>query len=202
MYTELYPRITPVTGLAPNATILRAIQDASIEYFRTSQAWRHKPTPINTEAGVGSYTFNVPVSTRATKIIVAKYDEIPLDPTSSLQRRMTTTQDSVSTYELVGGDSVLINGFPQNDNGILTLEVALEPTFLASDIPDSEMNVHYEGLVAGAIARLLLMPNQAWSAPANAEYYQSLFYTKIAEATSRGYADNTAKVRVTSYGGL
>jgi hypothetical protein len=202
MYSELYPRITPVTGLAPNAMIFRAIQDASVEYFRTSHAWRYDPAPLNTQAGVGSYTFVVPATTRASKIIVAKYGDKPLEPTSSLQRRMTSTQDPVSTYQLIGGDSVIINGLPQDANSILTLEVALEPTFDATSIPDDEFALHYEGLMAGAIARLLLMPAQPWSAPGNAEYYQSLFYGKIAEAKSRGYADNTAKIRVTSYGGI
>lgn len=103
-------------------------------------------------------------------------------------------------YYLPSGEDIRF--IPNPPQGTAVIHVALQPNLGAKTIDDRVGTVFNEGIVHGALYRLLRMPDREWTNYKLASYYGDLFEQAKSTAQVRG-VDNFAKVaRKVRYGGL
>jgi hypothetical protein len=103
-------------------------------------------------------------------------------------------------YYFPSSDSVRF--VPNPPTGNVIIRVALQPNMGQKTIDDRVGSVFNEGVVHGALYRLLRMPDREWTNYKLASYYGDLFEQAKSTAQVRG-VDNFAKVaRKVRYGGL
>jgi hypothetical protein len=103
-------------------------------------------------------------------------------------------------YYLPSSESIRF--VPNPPQGTAVIHVALQPNMGQKTIDDRVGSVFNEGIVHGALYRLLRMPDREWTNYKLASYYGDLFEQAKSTAQVRG-VDNFAKVaRKVHYGGL
>lgn len=213
MATTLYDVIVPEVMMAttagcPDILVVRELRNTAIEFFSKSLCWRMPLDPIVVVPSIASYSLISPVGdTRVARIYnvamsvqpagaVAPYSvnllpKLPQEldlispnwrvaqPAVGFVPNMQThyyTQDSL--------DSIVLAGVPQV-TGTLSVLASVVPTRASTGIDNIVLEQYFEALVNGAKARLLAMPDKAWSNAALVSYHQDLFERAIANASAQ-----------------
>jgi hypothetical protein len=82
------------------------------------------------------------------------------------------------------------------------LHLAVAPTTALVDLPDHLFLSHRDGILYGAIARLLAMPNVSWASLQDAGTYMAMAGAEQAKARREGEALQAPITRIVAYGGL
>lgn len=87
--------------------------------------------------------------------------------------------------------------------GEVVIVAALIPKNIESKVPETLLQKYGSGLVSGAAAKLVRMPNQPWSNPPMMAYFQKLFSNAVSEAKRdalEGYRPHDARERLVRKG--
>lgn len=201
-YYEVAALIQPHVIDAPLPMVIDAIRRAAIKYCEESDAYRLELQPVPAIANVAYYDLPLPFDTMLARIVAATYQGKTLQPTSTVLRLPTPDNNGPLVYQQVG-NRVRIHGKPESTIlDAFIFEVSLRPTATSTYIDDNFLAEHGNGIVNGALSRLLSQPGQSWSNPQLAGYYEGMYQEDIRLAQRRANNDNTAKDRECSYGGL
>lgn len=206
-YDELIPEIIPDVAGCPVPLAKRTFRNACVHFFKHSESWVYRPTPLTPVASIPELSIEVPDETRCYKILTLDYWGKKLEPTSEVLLddripRWRIARGKPTVFFKLPGDRVRIVPTPEHTEVMaINITVALTPSRASVGIDELVLEEHYEALLAGTFNRLMSMRDQPWSNPHLAAAYGMQFNQAIIEAKRDSKGDNTAKFRVTKYGG-
>jgi hypothetical protein len=172
----------------PEPTIAQATLDTCIEFAEESLAMREALEPFYTELAVSDYTVAVPSQTRVGlfKKIWIDNMEGTLLPTEMAGLRQSDPARPHTAYTRKSNGQFLLT-FTAPPDGVyeVRLEAALVPTRTASQVDDDYLELWVDGIVAGAVSRLKMMPGTPWTDPAMADTHRAKFLTEMGKAERR-----------------
>lgn len=175
------PYILPSAIACPDFSARSAIIEAAIDFCTNSSAWTETLDLIYISGGTHSYELDVPKDSRAVLIknVWAEDRELVAKPMSEIACRLPN-------WQTAQGDSMYFNQqnweelrvYPTPNNpaaATLTVRASLAPTRSAKTLPQFLVDRHFQTIVSGALARLLVVPSQQWSNPQLSAYYKAEF---------------------------
>lgn len=194
-YDALIKDVRSSVAECPKAEIELYTKRAVIEFMRRSRCWREKVT-INLTSGTSAYGIRVRPEGRADQVLAAYYvtdtTRRELRPSSPggvlVPHRTRSTPGTPTHYSLSeSGDLTLFPDFggvnvDPAKNPRLELWVVAVPFRTSTQFPDFLLEERYEGLVAGVLHKLLILPNKPWTDPDRARMHYRDFHQSITEA--------------------
>lgn len=186
--SKFLPFVLPHVPACPDITAEQAILSSCIE-FCVQTLLVQELTTASVTAGTQDYTVDVPSGSRLVKVLGVMYEDRWLTANS-----IENVRSAVALRGDVGGaqavsaiPSVYFQKTPNSDDISLypvpadsmaeglTVRAAFAPSRSATSVDDVLFEEWAESIAAGAIARLMLMPSQNFSAPPLVGAYRSQF---------------------------
>lgn len=190
LLTTFLPEVVPYVPHAPEPIVINAIRNALIEFCEKTAWDTYECVPQDSQVGVSDYEADTPAGAEVSRVMSAFYDGVPLTPVSDETiRRMFPAQD---WRDLTGTprwwvqlDRHILRLVPQPDVAIVDavkIVVALRPTRTATVCTDDLWNLWGEGIAKGAVARLQVIPQQAFTNQRSADQFMKQFLDTIGRA--------------------
>jgi hypothetical protein len=187
-YTAWLPEVMPDAPDCPEVVALNAIRNAAIEFCNETLYWQADIGAVALTDALLPYTIAPPASTVVAQVMVASLLGRPLAVTNiqELDNRVVNWREAEGQPRAVfQPDPGVLDLYPRpagTDSYDVFIRVALAPT-RASTTVDDRLHIGYlEDIAAGALSRLLAMPNRPWSNTEGARYYGSTFASAKVEA--------------------
>jgi hypothetical protein len=164
-YSTLLDDILPSLPSCENAMALFALKRAAQEFMKKTQCDQRVIAPsIAVTAGNAAYAVPVPANTELVTVTKLALDGTELRPVPRdwLTEEMETLAGTPSHF-VVGLDGTVTLWKKPTAGGTLTGKIAVAPLPTATDILDPIANAFSEDIAAGALSRLMLMPNKPWT---------------------------------------
>lgn len=169
-YIDLLTEVLPVLAADPSDPVTEAaIKKAAVEFCNKSWIWLYLPDPLDVQSGVTTYDIEVPLGADVSVVIDAAHDGIPLENRSLawLNKNLPLWRVQPGTpryFTQIDTEQVMLAEAPMSSlTSGLILTLALQPNQRATGLPRWIATQYLYGLVAGALANLMLMPGQAWT---------------------------------------
>lgn len=200
---ELYVEALLAAQGCPEILVKRTLATAMVEFYRTCKAWRFTTDTIGVIRGDRVVDLDLPAGTYVGQIYWAKLDGKLL--TAISERNLTDAIGTPMGYAMPAiGKTVLLNCLPEESyitNGLVA-NVALQPMSTLTELPTELFDLHRDGILFGAISKLLAMPNVSWSNLNGSITYANMGMQICAEAKRQAESNQAPIVRVVRYGGI
>ena len=166
----------------PETIVERALRQALVDFYRDTCSWRMTTDVAPVIRGRYAVELDLPAATFVTRVYWARLDGKQLVAISPRNAGQGTGVPK--GYAIDGlSKTLLLDVSPEQSYGRngLVANVALLPLPELDELPDELYAVHRDGILYGAIARLLAMPNVSWGNLQDAQVY-----AQMAEAVKRG----------------
>jgi len=207
-YESLVKEILPYVAGCPDSVVESTLRAATIEFCEKTKAYIQDLDPITSISGTYEYDFGQATGTSVHSILWMIYDGEDLDPISprSLELNYPDWRDRSTkpqVYLQKTADTFWVVPVPNSKitNGI-QLSVALKPTRTTNNISTSFANDYRDGIIFGALYRLLRVPSRDWSDPVAASDYLGLFNEQVAAAELRARSGDLGVRRLVQYKGV
>tara|TARA_R100000734_G_C3318660_1_gene113055 strand:+ start:858 stop:1535 length:678 start_codon:yes stop_codon:yes gene_type:complete len=202
-FDSLITEVLPYVPGCPDSLIETNLRSATIELCEKSKAFTFDLDPLNSISGEYEYEFDQPSGTDVHQILWMTYDGNDLDPISprSLELNYPDWRDRSGTPTVFlqkTSDSFWLVPVPNSNKEIL-INVALKPTRTTNNIDTEFSNTYRDGIIYGAVYRLLRMPSKQWTDPVAAADYFNLFQAEVTDAELRGRGGNIGVKRTVKY---
>lgn len=187
----------------PETIVERMLRSSMVSFYQDTKAWRLTTDVSPVIRGRREVELDLPTDTFANSVYWVRLDDrlIPAISPSKVRADMGTPM----AYAIDGVSKVLLmDVIPEASylrNGVVA-NVSLLPTPSLVDIPDELYAIHKDGILYGAIARLLAMPNVSWGSLNAASTFFSMAEANKFEARRQAAAMQAPITRVVSYGGI
>ncbi|RQS39775.1 hypothetical protein [Burkholderia sp. Bp8990] len=187
-YTDLFNEVLPEVPGVPQPLALNAIRNTVIAFCAGTDIWRQWLDPIDVECGVNTYDIPLDAGTDLVTLLSVKCDGDKLTPRNEDQLddwnpRWRTELNLPRHYMMQNQESVVLACVPDRSSpGGLLLSVSLQPERTSTSFPGWIYSQYWEGITAGAKARLMVMPGKPWSNLQQAGIYQAAFDAEIGTA--------------------
>lgn len=164
-----------------------ALRQSAIAFCEQSLAWRVDHDPVAVITAISKYPFSPPAEAVVHAITYAAFNGKEIksrESENSIYMADWRNQTGAPQYVLGGATALTIVPKPSSD-GVLTMTVALKPSFDAAGIDDSLFDEFREAIVHGALASLMLSPKKPYSDAQLANYHAQLFRIKTGQAGVR-----------------
>jgi hypothetical protein len=159
---------------APRFLVLKMLRLSAQDFCRQSDYWQEDDTfPLT---GADDYTIAYSSIVNPCRVVEVKLDG------KKLKAKVDYFESNRGTIEL----------YNKALSGQLTLIVSVEPKNECNEIDDDLANFYQQGIVAGAVARLLRMPEKSWSNPREVKRHEDIFSTQF-RAARRERLDKNAR---------
>ena len=192
----------------PDTLVENHLRSATIDFAERSKAYVLDLDPITTVSGVYEYDFDQPSGTEVHQILWMTYDGNDMDPISprSLELNYPDWRDRTSrphVYLQKTPSTFWVVPVPQTTltNGLIT-SVALKPTRTTTNIDTTFSNSYRDGIIYGALYRLLRIPGKDWSDPYAANDYLSMFSQEVKQAELKARGGDLGVKRTVKYKGI
>ena len=202
--------VLPYVPGCPDTVVENALRSSSIELCEKASVYTKELDPISTVAGIYEYGFDQPVGTRVDKIIWAIYDGKDLEAITPriLENRKPKWRDSNSKstpqYFLQQSPELfwLIPIPDTTKSGGIIMNVSLKPSRSSNNILTQVADDYRDGIIFGALYRLLRMPARDWSDPQAAADYSGLFRQTVEDAEIKARRADIGVGRKVTYSGV
>lgn len=160
---ELLPEALITAQACPETIVERILRTACMAFYRETNAWRVITEPMPVIQGIRVVDLDIPRDTQPCRIFWARLAGDDLSAMSP--RNMKEKRGVPAGYVFTGlGGDFQLDVLPDRTYTRDGLEVALAvaPTNRLDDLPDELYHAHRDGILYGAQARLLAMPNVPW----------------------------------------
>ena len=184
LVTDFLSRVMPSVMGCPIPIATMAILDSVDELCRESRVLREAQS-IPVISGTDQYAITpVTAGAFAVEVLFARIDDAdPLELiTPDLLNRIVTTTSAPIYIEQVSSGMVRLHPEPSLP-GSMALTVVLSVLSNATTVP-APLDRWRDGIVGGALARLMAMPNQPWANPQAATGYRQVFNQAVDSATT------------------
>ena len=190
LVSEYLSRVMPSVMGCPIPVAEMAILDSADELCRESRVLRESQD-IPLVSGTTEYDLDpVTVGTFAVEVLFARIGiSEPLEPvTPDLLNRLIMGTGEPEFIEQVSSDLVRLHPAPKTSEDMsVTMVLSVSPG--SASIPSS-LDRWRDGIVGGALHRLMSMPNQAWANPQLAVTFRQSFNNALNGATSQATLGN------------
>lgn len=187
----------------PETIVERMLRTAAGDFYRQSQAWRITTERTPVIRNRREVDLELPADTAPVRVFWAKLDGEPLRAVS--ERNLREGEGTPRGYATNGmARTLLLDCLPTESylrNG-LEVHCAVAPTTALVDLPDELFASHRDGILQGAIGRLLMMPNVPWANLQLAGGAAALAASEQNKARREADALQAPVVRKVRYGGL
>ena len=203
--------LTAATG-CPGFVAKRAILNAAIEFARKTWFIQEDHATISLVEDQADYELTEPTNHKIVGIVHVLVDDEPIDEYSAAERSKiepdwrdsdnTATEPDWYLEDIQGSPKkIWLYPLPSADkDDWVKVRLALAPSKSATEIDDRYADEHFDALVAGAIARLLMIPKKEWTDLMSASVYRQLFLDHV--FSERGKTMETRVGRRTAAPGL
>jgi hypothetical protein len=176
--TEFLPRLLPYLPGCSEPLAIQALLDSAIDFCERSQVLREPLETLYTEIGISQYYLDPP----DTKLAIARVFQVVLD-SSELVGIMaeakgvdaTTFARPTHYYTSRANEEFTLFLSPLPDDVYeLVITVVLRPAKTATQLPDELFDIWSEPILAGAKARIMLVPGQPFSDTGHAAFATSV----------------------------
>jgi hypothetical protein len=187
----------------PETLVERMLRQSAVDFYRDSKAWRVTTDVSPVIQGVREVELEVPSGTQVVTVFWVKLDGKVLSAASLRNlREYAGTPQAFAVDGLTG--RLQLDVLPEQSylrNGLIA-HMALMPRTELTDLPSELYAAHRDGILYGAIARLLAMPNVAWSSLNDAQTYAGM--ASAIKMAARREADSLQApvARKVRYGGI
>lgn len=180
---EFLPNIRMYAPGVADPTAYFAIRQAAIEFCERTRAWRYADEfDVKIDDAEGLYA---PSSSVIHEIDNVWFDGVKLTPKTPEQLD-TLVSDWRSGAARPTGQPNYVTQLEQNTitlvpfgAGTVKLALFLKPSQDADDLPDFLADQHRETIAWGALARILLIPNQSFTSPEMGSAFGQAFQGKL-----------------------
>jgi len=170
-YTTFVKDMAPFVTNCPSPVMVDALRNASIEFFRRSLAYRVWLTPFNMTATVSEYVLSgFPFETELAHIVRFVCDSLVLTPVTNEEvigydpAYPTTTSTRPRYYTMHKKPRIKVSPVPSETLALAFIAyVAVQPTLDSVGVEQAYMDEYRDYLIAGALSRLLMIPNRHWT---------------------------------------
>lgn len=182
---------------ATDPVIITELQAAVREFYLQSNAWREQIGPYNVYANTDLIWLN-PVDAYSNVMFVhGAWLELPDDggtiQLAALNVRPTDGRTDSRPTHYSCPDPYVLRLYPMPSEAlgtVLWVDATLVPLPDATRLPNMAASHHFEAILEGALARLLLMPNKPWTDPVMGMAYGRSFRRRCIQwrdMSERGY---------------
>jgi len=202
--------VLPYVPGCPDTVVENALRSSSIELCEKAAVYTKELDPISTVAGIFEYEFGQPAGTKVDKIIWAIYNGKDLEAITprGLESRKPKWRESsnLATPEYFmqqSPDLFWVVPIPDTNltNGVI-LNVSLKPSRSSNNIATEIADDYRDGIIFGALYRLLRMPARDWTDPNAARDYAGLFASTVQEAEIKARRADIGVGRTVKYSGV
>lgn len=187
-WSAFTPEIAPSVPGCPIFAVELAARRATQDMCRDARPWRESLPDAAVTAGTASVAISTGnAETSVARVERAWWDGRRLDPKSVDEMDdahgdnwRTHTGDPYLYVEISPG-TVTLYPKPTAD-GTLATFAALQPSEVATGVPDDIARLFRDTIIAGAKARLMLDPEKAWSNPSQAAIEMAVFQQGVGSA--------------------
>lgn len=187
----------------PEPLVERMLRSAMVDFYRASQAWRFTSDNTPVIKGIREVELELPAGTYAGRVFWVRLDGRDLRAVST--RSLATTTGVPRGYALDGVTRTLqLDVLPQENylrNGLVA-NVAVLPMAELDTLPDELYAFHRDGILYGALTKLLAMPNVAWGDMQGAATYAGMAAVIQNEARREANSLQAPVARKVRYGGI
>lgn len=159
---DLLYHVLPFAPECPEPTAIEYLRQAAIRFCRQTRSWREQFE--GAAAAPTTLVIPYPGQAQLFEIEEAWFNGSRLErrPVMDLLDYPADTSGHPRWIAEDGDDAVRVFPF---ETGTLRVSMFLEPTPTATQLPDQLVNMHGRALADGALADLLMIPNQPWTQP-------------------------------------
>lgn len=193
----LLPKIMPYAPGCPEPLALSCAIQAAQDFCQRTRLWRDED-----QFNVTPTSFNIvcaPDGAELFEIENALFNGLPLEPKSlaALDHDLPDWRDrddqQAKWITQTAPGSVIV--VPKS-TGTLRLFTILKPANDADQLPDFIINDYSRVIADGALAEILITPNQSFTAPDRAQFYSARFEGRLESLTSKSIkGQQRAKIR-------
>ncbi len=207
IFEGFHPYILPFVPECPTQTVDHHLRQAAIEFCSRAHVWKERlDTLLADDSG-------------ATRFDLALDDQVEMAKLYTVVFGTGTSREEAVIVEQLHGEQCTRDGtsarlaWTDNRRRIflswapdagteIDVTVALKPAMTAFDFPDQIFAHHADDIANGALARLLVLPNQTWTNPSLAAMCGEKFTDAIhsgARHAAGGFARRTPRSKSTRF---
>lgn len=196
--SDFLPDVLAHTPQCPSITAERELLKAAIEFCRKSGAWYEDLDTFEAEVGKSTYDVFPPagqaqiVRLREITIDGDRIDNTDEERLNRLSRNWRADTGEPDRWYQPSRTKLSLYPTPDAVHTVGGV-VALMPTMKATRVPDFLFEEWSEGLAAGAVQRLVMMPGKAWSNPNLAASFNKEFRRAISRARIQALRGRSGK---------
>lgn len=206
-FTAWLPEVLPSAPECPEVVAVNAIRNAVIEFCYATNWWQGDYGTTAITAAILPYSFTVAASGMVAQVLVATYDGLPLAITSieELDAKVvgwrTATGQIRAVFQPTPG---IVDFYPRpagTDSYNIFMRVSYAPLRAATTVDSTVYEAYLEEIAAGALARLLMVPNKSWTNEQAAAQYDSTFKSAKVQGAieaSRSYGRASRQIQMRS----
>lgn len=209
--TDLLPYILPEVPGAPDALVKQAIMRTANDFCIETGVWSEIQDPIPVTDNVNEYDVYAPRGAKVATIksiwmVNRELVPVTMERLQELIPNWQEAKGSEPAYYNSATDyrTVRIYPIPLGSNGAkITIRAVYTPDQFGTTLPDFLVDKWLDELLAGAKARLMIMPGKAWTNPELAVMNQAMFTEGMVRAKVFIAHDKVAgsvRVRPVRYG--
>lgn len=172
--TEFLPRITPHVSGCSDPMALQALVDSAISFCDDSLVVRQRLDPQKTSYGRPDFDIDAPANQAVSRVMRVWVDgrEIRAVPSDMVNDAMPLMSQPTAFYTLqdIGITSAMLHPIPDGAY-TLSVEAALRPLRNATAFSDDLYNTWMDHVISGALARLMVTPDQPFTNLAMGQAY-------------------------------
>lgn len=186
----------------PETIVERMLRVSCVDFYRQSKAWRVTTDPLVVIQGVQEVDLELPADTVPAYIYWARLADEDMRAISP--RSVRAVDGEPEGFAFTGYQPVVtLDRIPERTytRDGLVVHMAVAPTNDLVDLPDELYQSHRDGILYGAQARLLAMPNVIWGNLQSAIAVSSMASAEQAKARREAESMQANTTRVVKYGG-
>lgn len=187
----------------PEPMVERLLRSAMVDFYRDTRAWRYTTEVASVIRGDREVELETPTGTTVGRVYWAKLAGKLLKPLP--QRDLRDDTGTPTGFAIEGLSRIVqLNVKPERSyiaDGVVAA-LALQPLHSLDELPDELFALHRDGILYGALAKLLAMPNVAWGSLNDASTYAGMAAGVKLNAQRQADSQQAPVVRTVRYGGL
>lgn len=209
-YDDFLPYVLPDVPGCPEIVAVQQIRNTVIDFCEKSLVVQVDLDPVTLVAGQADYDLEPPTNRLVTKVISLFYRNRLLEPSAQDEIQRATfynpsaleadNQSDPTTWMQKDARTFSVFPIPKNrENGAITIRAAIKPTRASTSCDDVVFEDYVEYIAAGAKARLMIVPNKAYTNP-NLVVTQNQLYMQgvnmARQRASRGHTRANLRVKM------
>ena len=183
-WRDFVPHVQPSVPNCPVPTMVNAIREAAIEFCQATGIWPLISEKTTLLTGEEAYKLASPDNAEVEAVNIVRVNGRNLTPiTEDDFYSKPKAAGPPKHYVVVEPLTVLLWPAPDTmDIGAMEVKASLQPSNASTESPAFLFTRHREAIVAGALSKLMIIPEKPWTNPQLSSFNEAKFKSKKNEA--------------------